>query len=147
MNSEFLVEYIGGRFVCLKGVGKLFYQDGVPISIAVANFKKTGVEVSMLHLIEEFWDNGWSWKTIEMKLRGEMYEDIDNSLKLDFDYLKKFYDCLEQPKRANGGYEESREMIFQYLFNGDIGLAKSTLSAILKTVKEKLVKEGKPLVI
>lgn len=33
------------------------------------------------------------------------------------DYLKSFYDCLEQPRRNNGGYEESREMIFNYLFS------------------------------
>jgi len=30
--------------------------------------------------------------------------------------LKYFYDCLEQPKRSNGGYEESRELIFEYLY-------------------------------
>jgi hypothetical protein len=67
-------------------------------------------------MVEEFWDNGWSWKTIEIKLRGELEEDIDKSLDFDFEYLKNFYDCLEQPKRSNGGYEKSREMIFQYLF-------------------------------
>ena len=94
----------------------MFYQEGFPISIAVSEFKKKGIEVSLLHIIEEFWNNGWSWKTVEMKLRGELEEDIDKSLVIDFDYLQNFYNCLEQPRRKNGGYEESREMIFQYLF-------------------------------
>ena len=116
MKDNFLIQNFGGRVICLKGIGKMFYQEGFPISIAVLEFKKKGIEVSLLHIIEEFWDNGWSWKTIEMKLRGELEEDIDKSLVIDFDYLQKFYNCLEQPRRKNGGYEESRKMIFHYLF-------------------------------
>jgi hypothetical protein len=116
MKDDFLIQQFGERTICLKGVGKMFYQEGFPISLAVSELNKKGIEVSFLHMIEEFWNNGWSWKTIEMKLRGELEEDIDKSLQIDFDYLKTFYNCLEQPTRTNGGYEESREMIFQYLF-------------------------------
>lgn len=116
MNKDFKIEVFGDRWICLKGVGKLFYQEGFPISMASAELKKRNIEISFLHMIEEFWDNGWSWKTIEIKLRGELEEDIDKSLDFDFEYLKNFYDCLEQPQRSNGGYEKSREMIFQYLF-------------------------------
>jgi hypothetical protein len=116
MNDIFVIEKFGERLICIKGVGKMFYQDGLPISFTVSEFKKKGIEVSFLHMIEEFWNNGWSWKTIEMKLKGELEEDIDKSLKIDIDFLKTFYDCLEQPKRLNGGYEESRKMIFDYLF-------------------------------
>lgn len=110
------VEEIGNRKIAIGGVGKMFYQDGYPISIAVSELKKQGIEVSFLHMIEEFWNNGWSWKTIEMKLRGELSDDIEGVIKLDFAYLNNFYNCLEQPRRSNGGYEESREMIYQYLF-------------------------------
>jgi len=101
--------------LCVGGVGKLFYQSGFPLSMAISYFKQQGVQVSPLHLIDEFWNNGWSWKTIEMKLRGELSDDIDKSMELDFNYLETFYNLLEQPKRKEGGYEESREMIRQYI--------------------------------
>lgn len=109
------VEQFGDRWICIEGVGKMFYQDGFPLGLSVSRLKEKGIETSMFHVIEELWGNGWSWKTIEMKLRGEM-EDDDNELKLDINSLMEFYACLEQPMRANGGYEKSREMIFQYLF-------------------------------
>ena len=125
MKDDFLIQNFGGRVICLKGVGKMFYQEGFPISIAVSEFKKKGIEVSFLHMIEEFWDNGWSWKTIEMKLRCELEEDIDKALQIDMDYLMSFYACLEQPRRKNGGYEESREMIFQYLFGSSTDEVRS----------------------
>ena len=101
--------------LCVGGVGKLFYEFGFPLSMAISYLKSENVQVSPLHLIDEFWNNGWSWKTIEMKLRGELSDDIDKSMNLDFDYLETFYNLLEQPKRKEGGYEESREMIRQYI--------------------------------
>lgn len=116
MKEGFKIGYFGNRIICYGGVGRFFYQDGIPISLTVSEFEKLGIEVSFFHVIEEFWENGWSWKTIEMKLRGEIDEDIDKILTLDFDELKIFYDRLEQPRRKNGGYEESREMIFKFLF-------------------------------
>ena len=125
MKDEFLIETFGERKICLKGIGKMFYQEGFPISIAVSELKKKGIDVSFLHIIEEFWNNGWSWKTIEMKLRGEIEEDIDKALQIDMDYLQSFYACLEQPRRKNGGYEESREMIFQYLFGSSTNDVRS----------------------
>ena len=115
--NDFRIESFDNKTICIGGIGKMFYQHGFPISVSVSELKKKNIEVSFLHVINEFWNNGWSWKTIEAKLNGEMEVDIDKSLVLDMDYLKSFYDCLEQPKRKNGGYEESREMIYQYLFN------------------------------
>ena len=107
---------IENRKIAVKGIGKMFYQDGYPISMSVMELNKKGIEVSLFHVINELWNNGWSWKTVEMKLRGEISDDVDKSLILDMDSLMLFYSCLEQPKRSNGGYEESREMIFKYLF-------------------------------
>jgi hypothetical protein len=105
----------GNTKICVAGVAKLFYQSGFPISMAVTLFKEQGVQVSLLHLIDEFWNNGWSWKTIEMKLRGELSDDIEKVLDVNFQELESFYNLLEQPKRANGGYEESREVIYKYI--------------------------------
>lgn len=131
--GSIIIDNIGERKIAVGGVGKLFYQDGFPISMAVSELNKQGIEVSMFHLIEELWENGWSWKTIEIKLRGEMELDIDKSMSLNFTKLKKFYFCLEQPNRANGGYEESRSIIFEYLF----GMSKKEEMA--QWVKEKIL--------
>jgi len=116
MALEYLIKKIGNREICVRGIGKMFYQDGFPLSISASELKKKGIEISYLHIIDEFWGNGWSWKTIESKLLGELNDDIDKSLNIDIDSLKYFYSLLEQPKRSNGGYEESRDLIFQYLF-------------------------------
>jgi len=131
---------IGDRRIAVKGVGKMFYQDGYPLSMSVMELGKRGIEVSLLHVVDELWGNGWSWQTIERKLQGELDEDIDKNLKVDFDYLKTFYRCIDTDRR-NGGYEQSREMIFQYLFGGDNQLAKDWLVTILeKEIKEKVGK-------
>lgn len=114
---EIICNKFGKRVICTKGIGKIFYQEGLPLSIAISELRKKNIEVSMLHVVEEFWENDWSWKTIRAKLKGEMDIDIDKSMNIDFNKLKHFYDCLEQPRRSNGGYEESREIIFKYLFN------------------------------
>lgn len=116
-NGEIIVEKFGNRNICIEGVGILFYQEGLPLSVSVSELNKKNIEVSLLHIVEELWSNGWSWKTIERKFKGELDEDIDKVLKINFNYLEEFYKNLEQPERSRGGYEKSREMIFEYLFN------------------------------
>ena len=63
---------IGNRVICIAGVAKLFYEGGFPISMSVKELSKEGIEVSFLHLVNELWDNNWSWKAIESKLKGEL---------------------------------------------------------------------------
>jgi hypothetical protein len=116
ITGDFIIERCADRVICIKGVGKMFYQGGFPLAVSINKFKEYGIEVSLLHVVEELWDNGWSWKTIESKLTGELSDDIDKTLDINFETLEKFYSCLEQPYRGNGGYEQSREMIFEYLF-------------------------------
>lgn len=128
---------IGERKIIINGIGKLFYEKGFPLSISVDKLSEKGIEVSLYHIIEEFWNNGWSWKTIENKLRGEVEDD--KRLVLDFEKLKYFYECLEQPKRANGGYEESREIIFKYLFSSEES-AKKYLMSIFERSEEEIVR-------
>lgn len=127
----FRVETFGERTICIGGIGKMFAQEGYPISISVSSFIEKNIEVSFYHIINELWDLGWSWKTIEAKFKGELQDDIDNSLNIDFEKLKYFYDCLEQPKRANGGYEESRSIIFDFLFKGNMEISKDKLRKII----------------
>jgi len=108
---------IKDRKIITKNIGELFYKNGLPLSISITKANEQNIEVSLFHVVEEFWNNGWSWKTIENKFKGEIEDD--KRLKIDFEKLKYFYECLEQPKRANGGYEESREIIFKYLFENE----------------------------
>jgi hypothetical protein len=115
-DKYFEVIDVGDKKICVAGVGKLFFEGGFPISMTMEEFRKVDVEISFLHLIDELWSNGWSWETIEKKLVGELSDDINNSLEFDLVELERFYKCLEQPYRKNGGYEESREMFFKYLF-------------------------------
>jgi hypothetical protein len=106
MKKEFLVEQIGDRIICLKGIGKLFYQDGFPISLSISEMKNKGIEVSIFHVADECMKNGWSPKTTFNKLKADFEDDIDKNI-IDLDLLKKF--CYSS-------YEDQREMIFKYLF-------------------------------
>jgi|GEM_PF-4966749 len=118
MNLNFpQIIKIKNRKIIIKHIGELFYKHGLPLSISIIKANEQNIEVSLFHVVEEFWNNGWSWKTIENKFKGEI--EYDKRLKIDFQKLKYFYECLEQPKRANGGYEESREIIFKYLFENE----------------------------
>lgn len=105
--DSLLTERFGERLVCLAGVGKMFYQDGFPISIAVSELKKCGIEVSILHVADECLKNGWSAKTTYNKLKADFEEDIDKDNQYDFELLQRF--CFSD-------YETQREMIFDYLF-------------------------------
>ena len=103
---SFKIEKFGERTICIGGVGKMFYQDGFPISICVSKMKEKNVEVSILHVADECLKNGWSEKTTFNKLKADFEDDIDGN-KIDIEQLEKF--CF-------ASYEDQREMIFQYLF-------------------------------
>ena len=106
MEHNFLIEKFDNRLICLKGVGKLFYQEGFPISLSVNKMKENGIEVSLLHVADECLKNGWSAKTTINKLKEDFEDDIDGN-NYDLELLEKF--CY-------ASYEEQREMIFEYLF-------------------------------
>lgn len=121
MNTDFKIEEIEGRKICIGGIGKLFYQDGFPISLSVSKFKSKGIEVSILHVADECLKNGWSAKTTLNKLKADLSDDIDGNI-YDIPLLEKF---------IYSTYEEQREVIFQYLFGGE-ETAKSFLRDKIK---------------
>lgn len=110
--------YIREKLIAIKGVGKLFYQDGFPIAMAVTNLASKGIEVSILHVADECMKNGWSGKTTFNKLKVDFAESAETR-SLDLNVLEKF--CFST-------YEEQREMIFQYLFNESSEETKQNLS-------------------
>ena len=117
MEKDFLIEKIGDRVICLKGVGKIFYEKGLPISMAISELKKKGIEVSILHVADECLKNGWSAKTTYNKIKADFEEDIEGVGKnIDWKQLEHFCNLSNDPYFKNGGYEEQRELIFKYLF-------------------------------
>ena len=92
------------RFV-IKGVGKLFYQEGLPLSVQLKYLQDKNINISLLHLADELLKNGWSPKTTYNKIREELYGFIDNK---DLETIYEF---------CNKDYEDQRDMIFNNLFN------------------------------
>lgn len=119
MIPYFKTVVINNRPIVIDGVAKIFYQDGLPLSIAIDELKRNGFEVSMLHVVEQLWNVGWSPKTILSKMKDECLLDINNNMQIDWREIETFVNYLEQPLRGEGGYESSRKMIFESLFNRD----------------------------
>lgn len=98
---------VGNRNIIIGGIGKLFFQEGTPISITISEIKKKGYEISIFHIADECIRNGWSPKTTYNRLVADFEDDIDNN----------FIDLIELKKFCDSSYEDQREMIFQFLFN------------------------------
>jgi len=129
--SKLTYEQFGDRNICIKGIGKMFYQDGFPISMAVSESKKKGVEVSIFHVADECLKNGWSAKTTFNKLKADFEEDIDGNI-FDLESLEKF--CYAD-------YETQREMIFKYLFGTTSSEAKNNPTA-MKLFRDKFIESN-----
>lgn len=109
MKNKLLVQKFGNRMICIRGIGKLFYQNGYPISLAVSDFKKMNIEVSLLHVADECLKHGWSAYTTYSRLVSDFEEDISKN-NYDLNLMKKF--CYAD-------YDEQRRMIFNYLYGPD----------------------------
>lgn len=101
------IENIDNRKICIFGIGKMFYQEGFPIGMAIRELNKQNIECSVFHIADECLKNGWSSKTTYTKLREEL---VDSSISFDVLKLEKF--CFSE-------YEEQRQMIFEYLFQNE----------------------------
>jgi hypothetical protein len=103
---------IDGKNIVIKGIGKMFYQEGFPINMAITYLREKGIEVSIFHIADELSKHGWSNETILRKLRFDLEDTIVGDQKYtNFDELKIF---------VYASYEVQREMIFEYLFGCSI---------------------------
>lgn len=84
------------------GIGKLFFESGFPISMAITELAKKGIEVSIFHVADECMKNGWTPKT------------TFNKIKADFE--GESFDSTELQLFCESDYETQRKMIFNYLF-------------------------------
>jgi hypothetical protein len=105
MKNDLNIQKIGERTICIGGIGKMFYQEGFPISIAVSTLKEHEIEVSVLHVADECLKHGWSPDTTYNKLVDEFADDV-NKHHIDLKLIRKFVDA---------DYDNQREMIFEYL--------------------------------
>jgi len=101
INDDFFVVEIDSRKICVKGIGKLFYQDGFPISFTIDVLKDEDIIPSPYHIADELLKIGWTPKAVINRINA----DIPDIEKYNVD-LNLF---------CNSTYEEQREMIFNYL--------------------------------
>lgn len=105
MKENIIVDVYGNRKIAIKGIGKMYYQDGFPIPMAVEQLKEHGVEVSMLHVADELLKNGFPKKRVIAIICDDMIEGDD---RVDIALIEGFCDS---------DYEGQRKMIFEYLFS------------------------------
>ncbi len=95
---------IGDRAIVIKGIGKMLYQEGLPLGISAIECNKQGYEVSWLHIADELLKEGWIQQAVLSRIKEEMEDDNQG---VDIEKIKDF---------IYAEYEEQREMIFDYLF-------------------------------
>lgn len=98
---------IRNRMIVIGGIGKMFYQDGFPISLSITECNKQGIEVSYLHIADELLKNGWKSETVLKRLGEDHQDDVEKNNKYPEKELREF---------VYKEYEDQREMIFNYLF-------------------------------
>lgn len=103
----FSITSIGSRVIIIKGIGKMFYQEGFPISLGVSRCKELGYEVSYLHIADELLKNGWKPETVLKRLGEDNQDALKGEERVPLDLIREF---------VFKEYEDQREMIFNYLF-------------------------------
>lgn len=112
---------INGKTFVIKGIGKMFYQEGFPIGMLVKKLKEERNQiVSIFHIADELLKNGWSADRVVLTLTHEFN---DSSAPIDIPSLKRF---------CNSNYDQQREMIFEYLFANDHDVAGNFLVDLIK---------------
>lgn len=96
---------VNGRRIAIGNIGKLFYQEGFPISMSIFKLKEQNIETSLYHVADECLKNGWSPATVYKK----MVNDLEGE-GIDKEELHTF--CFAE-------YEKQRELIFNYLFDSE----------------------------
>lgn len=99
MKNDLEIKFFADRAIVVKGVGKLYYEQGFPIEMSILHFKDKGIEVSVLHVADELLKNGFPPKRVIAILQDEGIEGIE--------------------KFCNATYQKQREMIFDYLFKNE----------------------------
>lgn len=98
------IHKINGKSIVIKGIGKMFYERGFPISMGIKKLREQNISVSIYHIADECLKHGWSSETTYKKLSEDLIDSLEPFNK---DELKKF---------CESSYEDQRDMIFNSLF-------------------------------
>ena len=97
---------IDGKRIIVRGIGRMYFESGLPIGIAAQEAEQMGYVVSWLHVADDLQKNGMDSAAIIAKLSEEAkLSNLSNPP--DMDAVAAF---VSLP------YEEQRTMIFEYLF-------------------------------
>lgn len=124
---------VGDRKIVIGGVGKFFYQDGLPVSMSVTRLKAEGFEVSILHVADECMKNGWNAKTTFNKIKADFEDDMEEAM-LKMEGKPPSYDWAVLRTFCYADYDAQRAMIFEYLFKGDMTKATNVLAEYTQTI-------------
>jgi hypothetical protein len=103
---------IGGREIVVGGIGKMLYQEGFPLSVAIKYWNDRCVEVSLLHVADELLKSGdFSEEQVVIKIQAALSERIEGDKPVSLAPIKDF--CYAD-------YDEQRLMIHNYLFGSTI---------------------------
>ncbi len=86
-DNDINLTFIDGKAIIIGGIGKLYYQDGFPIPMAISHLKKQGVSVSILHIADELLKNGWR---PEIMIKGSLHSFTMDEITIIDKPLNKF---------------------------------------------------------
>lgn len=93
-----------GKEIVLRGIGKMFFEGGIPLQISITGCLKKGLTVSYLHVADDLLKNNMSSDTVINRVETTF---SDCGVSINKDMLVLF---------CNSTYEQQREIIFTYLW-------------------------------
>ena len=87
----------------IGSVAKLYYEKGMSLSEINDLSKTKDMSINWYKTAEDLYFEGFSIKRILSLYKEEG---------LEIPKIEKFLSLIQQPIRANGGYEESRDLIY-----------------------------------
>lgn len=87
----------------IGSVAKLYYEKGMSLSEINDLSKTKDLSINWYKTAEDLYFEGFSTKKILSLYKEEGLEILE---------IDKFLSLIQQPTRANGGYEESRDLIY-----------------------------------
>lgn len=128
MKTLEIVE-INGNKIVIKGIAKLYFEQGIPISITMAKCFENRISVSPYKLADEFIKAGISNERTESILSEAIHEIVEIPHEHRLNMINKIRTFLVSD------YETQREFIYNSLFNST-DTAKDYLRNQLKQITQ-----------
>lgn len=119
MKNHYSSTLIDNQVVVLRGVGRMYYESGLPIVFQIDELKKRGIKVSLLHVADELLKENWSVKRIMNTLSEDKILPED--------------EATEIQKFCYADYDTQRSMILNSLY----GTRENGLKHLRTIIKNK----------